>query len=130
MILTGVELHPLRVILLIVMAVDTLSLIVFRTEDIVVDHLLIIVLQTALVDRQFLIRHIRRVDQSVADVTVDGVWRHMDAERLEASPLIVLPRISLHLYGLALGCSHKALPFIDIRLGLRASADYLQTPDS
>jgi hypothetical protein len=44
------KLHPLRVILLIAMAVDTLSVYGILTEHVIVDHLLVIVLQAPLVD--------------------------------------------------------------------------------
>ena len=58
MILTGMELHTFRVILLIVVAVDTLSLSTLRAKDVVIDDALVVVLQTALADGQFFIRDI------------------------------------------------------------------------
>ena len=53
--MTGVELHTVRIILLVVVAVNTLPFATFSTKHIVIDHALVVVLQTALVDRQLFI---------------------------------------------------------------------------
>src|SRR5574344_1387350 len=56
--LSCMELHALRIIVLVVMAVDTLSVLFRSAEHVVVDDAFIIILQAALVDGQFLISDI------------------------------------------------------------------------
>ena len=51
------ELHTFGIILLIVVAVDALSLTVLTTEEIIIDDRLIIVFETTLVDGQHLVCH-------------------------------------------------------------------------
>ena len=47
--LTGMELHALRIVLLVVMAVDALAGNLLTTEHVVDDNVLVVVFQTALV---------------------------------------------------------------------------------
>ena len=51
-VLTGMKLHALRVILLIVVTVDALTVFLESTEHIIIDDALIIVFQTALTNGQ------------------------------------------------------------------------------
>ena len=57
--LTSVELHSLWVVILVVMAVDALSLFLKTAEHIVVDDAFVVVFQTALINGQFFIGDIR-----------------------------------------------------------------------
>ena len=123
--LTGVELHAVGVVLLIVVAVDALSLGAFRAEHIVIDDGFIVVFQTALVDGQFLIGDIRGGNEAVADVGIDAVGRHIDVEGLEARPRVVLLRVDLYLDGIALGCFGQLSPLVGIGLYLGASTNDL-----
>ena len=122
-VLTGVELHALMVILLVVMTVDTLSaLVAFRaTQDIVVYHALVVVLQTTLADSQFLVADIRRIDQTVAQICVDAVFRHINIERLVFRPLTVIFGIHLHADALAHSLLCQPLPVVLLRLYLITS---------
>ena len=120
-ILTGMELHAIRIILLVVVAVDALSatLSLRAAKYVVINHALVVVLQTSLADSQFLVTHIRRIDKAVTDIWVDAVLRHIDVERLVFRPLTVVAGIYLHpdiLTG-----SHKSLPVVPIGLYLTAA---------
>ena len=121
-VLTGVELHALRVKLLVVVAVDALTtLLALRaTQDVVVDDALVVVLQTTLADGQFLIADVRRIDQAVAQVRVDAVLRHVDVERLVLRPLTVVAGVHLHSDALVQGFLHQPLPFVLAGFYLRA----------
>ena len=119
------ELHALRVILLVVMTVDTLSGSSIRTKHIIINNTLIKVFQTALIDGQLLIIGIRRRYESVAEIGIDRVGRHMDAEGLKACPLTILAGIGLYLNGLTLGYIRELFPLIDVGLCLRSAADDL-----
>ena len=121
-ILTGVELHTLRIILLVVVTVDTLTARrAFRaTQDIVVDDALIVILQTTLADGQFLIADVRRINQAVAQVGVDAVLRHINVERLILRPLSVVTGVNLHADVLVQGFLHQPLPLVLTGLYLRA----------
>ena len=124
-VMTGVELHSVRIVLLVVMAVDTLSLSTFRTEQIIIDDALVIVFQTALIDGQLLIGHIRGRNESIADIGIDRVWRDKDVEGLVACPAVILLRIDLYLDGIALGSLFQSLPVVSVRLYLVASTNHL-----
>ena len=119
--LTGVKLHPFGVVLLVVVAVDALSVAPIRAEHVVVYHALVVVFQTALVDGQVLIGDIRRRNQSITDIGVDGVG----VERLEAPPTAVLLHIHLYLDGIALGTLGEPFPVIGIGHNLPSAADDL-----
>ena len=71
--LTGMELHALRIPLLVVVTVDTLPFHLESAEDIVVDDALVIVLQTTLSDGYGLVADIRRRDDAIAQVAVDAI---------------------------------------------------------
>ena len=73
MFLTGMKLHTIRIILLIMVTVDALTFTLKATEHVVIDYPLIIVLQTALADSQRLIAHKRRMNKPVADPAIDTV---------------------------------------------------------
>ena len=101
-VLTGMELHPLRTVVLIAVAVDALSLVLLGTQHIVVDDTFLIRLQTSLTDGQYLVADIGGGNQTVAQIGVDGIRRDMDIERLIAHPLSVVAGKDLHLEGFAL----------------------------
>ena len=84
--LAGMKLHAPGVVLLVVMAVDTLALNLFATQHVVDHDLLVVVLQTALVQCQLLIGHIAGRDESVTDICIDAVGGNGDMERLIALP--------------------------------------------
>jgi hypothetical protein len=67
------ELHALRIVPLVVVAVDALSVFLETVQNVVVNHALVIVLQTSLIDSQSLVGYKRRGYQSVADIGVYGV---------------------------------------------------------
>ena len=102
-VLTGMKLHALRIVLLVAVTVDALSLRGCRAEHIVVDDALVVVLETALADGQFLVRYIRRRDETVADVGINRVVGDIDGEGLIAHPLAVVLREHLHADGLSFG---------------------------
>ena len=117
-VLTGMELHPFRVVLLIVVAVNTLSVASLGAEHIVVDDAFIVVFQTALINGQFFIGDIRRRNKAITDVGINGIGRNVDVERLETRPTIVFLYIHLHLDGIAFGSLSERLPVIGIGLYL------------
>ena len=71
--LTGMELHTLRISLLVVVTIDALAFNLESAEDIVVDNALIVGHQTALSDGQGLVADKRRGDDAIAQVAVDAV---------------------------------------------------------
>ena len=128
-VLAGMELHPVGVVLLVVVAVDALTRRTIGAEHIVVDHALLVVFQTALADGQVLVGDVRGGNQSVADVGVDGIGRHNDVERLIARPLSLVAGIDLHLDGLP-PCSLSELsPVAGIGLYLGPAANNLLTAE-
>ena len=116
--LTCVELHALRVVLLVVVAVDALSVTLEATQHIVVDDTLVVVFQTTLVDGQRLVRHKRRSNQTIADVRVDGVGRNMDVERLEVIPLRAVARVNIHRNVASFRFLRQSAPFVDVGLSV------------
>ena len=93
--LTGMELHALWVILLVVMTVDALSLDLEATEPVIVDDALVVVLETALADGEGLVADERRGDETIAQIGVDTIRRHMDGERLVVRPLVAVLHIHI-----------------------------------
>ena len=128
-VLAGMELHPVGVVLLVVVAVDALARRTFGAEHIVVDHALIVVFQTALADGQVLVGDVRGGNQSVADVGVDGIGRHNDVERLIARPLSLVAGIDLHLDGLPPCSLSEFSPVAGIGLYLGSAANNLLTAE-
>ena len=106
------KLHPLRVVGLVVVAVDALSVFLQCAQYVVVDHTLVIVLQAPLVDGQSLVGYKRGGYQSVADIGIDGVGRHIDTERLVACPLVIRLCEDIHLYLASLGFFCQSFPFL------------------
>jgi hypothetical protein len=86
------KLHPVRVVLLVVVAINALSVSPFRTEHVVVDDAFVVVLQTTLINGQFFVSDIRRGNEPVADIRVYGIGRDVDIEGLETLPVTVSPR--------------------------------------
>ena len=121
-ILTGMELHATGVVLLIVVAVDALAFFLEATEHVVVDDALVVVFQTALVDGQCLVADERGEDETVAEIAVDSVGRHVDAEGLVVGPLVSLSCIDVDGDGTALGLLRERAPVVDI--GLRLAFTY------
>ena len=120
--LTGVELHALRVPLLVVVAVDALALALEAAEHIVVDDTLVVVLQATLADGECLVADERRGNETVTQVGVDAVRRHIDAEGLVVRPLPVAAGIDIDADSAA--SSRQRSPFVHRRLHL-ALADHL-----
>ena len=125
MVQTGVELHALRVVLLVVMAVHTLARHILAAEHVVDDDSLVVVLQAALVDGQFLETDVRRCDEAIANPGVYAVGRDGDGERLVARPLVGMARKDLHLDALAARSGHQLAPLVGIGLYRCASTDIL-----
>ena len=121
-VLTGVELHARGVVLLVVVAVDALSFAgaLLAAEDVVVDDALVVVLQMALADGQFLVAHVGGRDESIAQVRVDAVVGDVDVEGLVLRPLASVAGIDLHADALGSGLRHKALPVVVTGLNLVA----------
>ena len=105
------ELHTTRIVLLIVVAVDTLSLTVLATKGVVVNDRLIVVLEAALVDGQHLVSHEGRRDETIADIRIDGIGRHMNGEGLVAGPLAPSLRKDLDQKVATLSSSKQLTPF-------------------
>ena len=112
------KLQTLRIILLIVVAVDALAVLLEAAKDVVVDDALIVILQATLVDGQRLIRDKRRGYQTITDIGVYGVRRHIDAKGFEACPLVVLACIDIYRDGLALRFLGQCVPLVDVGLSV------------
>ena len=106
------ELHALGVVCLVMVAVDALTVFLETVQNVVVNHALVIVLQTSLIDGQSLVGYKRGGYQSVADIGVDGVGRHIDAERFVACPLAIRLCEDIHLNLASLGFFCQLLPFL------------------
>ena len=117
-VLTGMELHALRVVVLIMVTIDALAVFLETAEDIVVDNALVIVLQAALIDGQCLVGDERRGYQTIADIRVDGVWRHKYLEGFEARPLITVACIDINGNGFSFGFLSQCVPLVDIGLSV------------
>ena len=123
MTLTGVELHALGIILLVVMAVDTLAVDLGAAEHVVDHHLLVVVLQTALVQRQFFVGDVAGRDETVADIGIDAVLRHADLERLVTAPLSVAAGKHLDVNIAIGGLAEQLAPLVHVGLHLTAATD-------
>ena len=119
--LTGMELKAVGVVLLVVVAVDALPFCRLCTEHVIVDDTLVVVLNATLTDGQVFVDDIRRRNQAVANIGIDGVGRYVDIERLETRPLVVGLNINLHLNSLALGILGQSLPVVCIGLYFRSA---------
>ena len=98
--LTGMKLHALRVSLLVMVAVDALSLLLEAAKHIVVDDTLVVVLQTTLADGQGLVADERGWNETIAEIRVNAVCRHIDIEGLIVRPLVVVAGIDIDVDGL------------------------------
>ena len=125
--LSCMELHALRVILLIVMAIDTLACGFCSTKHVIDHHLLVVVLQATLIQCQLLVGHIRRRYQAVAQVRVDAVLRHADFERLVAAPLSVVAGKHFYVNVTACCLTHQLAPIGHLGLNGIAAAHQLLT---
>ena len=103
-VLAGMELHALRVAVLVVVAVDALAVLLRGAEHVVVDDALVVALQATLVDGQLLVCDVAGRDEAIGEPRVDAVGRHVDMERLIAQPLAVALGKHLHADSLVL-CS-------------------------
>ena len=119
--LTGVELHLLWVVHLVVVAVDALSVDLVAAEHVVVDDALVVVLEAALVDGELLVGHVGGRDESVADVGVDGVGRDEYLEGFVARPCPIVLCEHLHLHAFSFCLRGQRLPIVDVGLGLDAA---------
>ena len=117
-VLAGMELQAPGVVLLVVVAVDALPGLLCRAEHIVIDDALVVVLQAALADGQFLIADEGGVDEAVAQIAVDAVGRHIDTEGPVVGPLSCLAGIDVHGDGIALGPLCQLAPVAEARLRL------------
>ena len=122
-ILTGVELHSVRIILLKVVTINTLTICVLRTEHVVIDNTFVVVFQTALINRQFFISNIRRRNKAITDIWVDGIGRDIYLKWFKASPAVSILHIQLHIDSTTLSSLSQSVPVIGIRLYLCASTD-------
>ena len=100
--LAGMELHPFRVVLLVAVAVDTLTSRLRGTEHIVNDDLLVKILQAALVQRQFLVRDKLGRDEAIAEPRVYAVLGNLNLEGLETYPLTAFLGKHFHADALAM----------------------------
>ena len=121
LVLAGVELHALRVVLLVVVAVDALAVQLGAAEHVVDHHPLVVVLKAALVKRQLLVGDVAGRNQAVADVGVDAIVRHVDLERLVAAPLVAALGIDLDIDGSAGSLRRQLAPVVDVGLHLVAA---------
>ena len=87
--LTGMELHATGVVLLVVVTIDALTCGFLTTKHIVDHHLLLVILQTTLVQGQFLIGHIARRDESITQIRIDAIARNGNMEGLVSPPLLI-----------------------------------------
>ena len=116
------ELESLGILLLIVVAIHALSVDFVAAEHIAHDDALVVVFEAPLVEREFLIDHIRGRNQSITDVGVDGVGRHEDLEGLEQRPFAVVFGVNLDLNRLSLGLFSDYFPLVDVGTSLQVVA--------
>jgi hypothetical protein len=119
------ELHALRVVLLIVVAVDALAVLLERAKHIVVDYTLVVVLKATLIDGKRLVTYKRREYETIAKIAVDTIGRHEDAEWLVVCPLVGLLGIHIYCDGTILGLLRKCAPLVHIGLSLAFADDFL-----
>ncbi len=112
------ELHTLGIILLVVMAVDALSVDLEAAEHIVVDNTFIVVFQTTLTDGECLVADVRRRYETEAEPRVDAVGRDGNGERTVVCPAVVAAGEHIDLNVLAFGSSRQLTPFVDVGLHL------------
>jgi hypothetical protein len=114
--LTGMELHTLGIILLIVVAIDALTCHFLTTEHIVDHYCLVVVLQTTLVQSQFLIGDITGRDESVAEIRIDAVSGNSDMERFIPPPFLIEPDKHFDIDILTNSLVDQFAPIIHLRL--------------
>ena len=73
-VLTGVELHAFRIVLLVVVTIDTLGILLKTTEYVIVYDAFIIILQTTLIDSQRLVTDERGMDEAITQIAVNTIW--------------------------------------------------------
>ena len=124
-VLTGMELHALGVVLLVVMAIDTLGLFLETAEDIVVDDALVVGFQATLVDGERFVAYERGVDKTVTQVAVDTVGRHEDTEGFIVRPLVGFTGIDIDGDGVPLCLFGQSAPIVDGGLGFICKDKFL-----
>ena len=116
--LSGMKLHAVGVVLLVVVAVDALTVVLEATKHVVVDDALVVVLQAALTNGERLIADKRGWNEAVAEVGVDAVFRDEDAERFVVRPLVAALCKDIYFDGIAFGFADERGPFVERRLHL------------
>ena len=110
------ELHTTGIVLLVTVTVDALACLFRAAEHIVDHHRLVVVLQTALVQCQFLVSDIAGRNQAIADIGIYRVRRYRYLEGAIALPLLIVPDKQLDADSLANGLRHQFTPTVHIRL--------------
>ena len=119
--LARMELHSFRTILLIIMAVNALSTLFWTAQHIIIDNILIVVFQTALIDRQILITDIGWWDKSITQMGIYRVRWHINIKWLITRPLVIVTCKHLNLDGLSISFFNQLFPIISIWLNCRTT---------
>ena len=119
-----VEEHPLRVVVLIVVAVHAMVLFVGVAAVVLVDGGLREVGQVALVESQLAVELIAGLDEAVGEERVDGFLGHMQLEGGMAHPALLAAGIDAHCDVLAPMLGQQLAPCggVEIHLAVRGSA--------
>ena len=104
------EEHVVRLVVLVGVAVDALTNLLIADRHIVINLFHLEVGEVALVDAQSLVCHVGRLDGTIGDVLVDGVFCHIEVEGLVAFPSAADLGKHLHLDFLTLGRIQHLLP--------------------
>ena len=127
--LTDMELHAVRVVLLEGVAVDALPILFGGVAHRAIDNLLVVILQTALVDGQLLVVHVAWGDQAVGDVRVDAVLGDVEMEGFHAKPLVVTLGVDGDLDILAGSCQFLPLLLAGAYIRSRIAVFLIAAPE-
>ena len=111
-ILTCVEQGALRIAQLTVMTVDALAVGFGRAQHVVVNDSLLIVFQTTLIQRQFLVGDVGWRNQAVANPRINRVGRHIDGKWLIVDPRITRTHVHIDNHGIAHCLGYQRLPVV------------------
>ena len=121
MVLASMELIAVGVVVLYVVAVDTLPVAVVSRKHVVVDHRLVEVLQATLVDGELLVGDVRWCNETIGNIRVDAVGTDADGKGLVVGPLPLVLGVDVHADIVALGCGGQSLPFVEVGLCLQST---------
>ena len=125
--LAHMEEHVVRLEVLVGVAVDALAHFLGTDRHVVVNFSLIEIGEVALVDAQLLVCYIGRLDGTVGNVFIDGVFCHVDVEGLVSLPFVTNLGKHLYLDFLSLGgrfprgrCWMPCFPLADLSISVHS----------